>query len=106
MTTDYKNYSLENFKNWLFDCIGSGEATPEEIYDAIKEVVTEQNKYYKNEAEKTDKLLRLLEGKSTTCTNLGYNAEYHDNMNGVRFYQTSLKFPEMESDTITFTKGN
>jgi hypothetical protein len=105
MTTDYKNYSLENFKNWLFDCLGAGEATPEEVYDAIKEVVTEQNLYYKDGAEKTDKLLRLLNGKPSVFNNTTF-ANYHDNMNNVQFYQTSLKFPEMESDTITFTKAN
>jgi len=106
MTTDYKNYSLENFKNWLFDCLGAGEATPEEVYDAIKEVVTEQNRYFRNEAEKTDKLLRLLNGKPSVFTNTTF-ANYHDNMNNVSFYNFSTKKPsEEQSDTVKFVTNS
>lgn len=82
MTFDYKNYSLENFKNWLHDCLGTAEATPEEIYTAIKEVVTEEHQYYQNGASKTQKLLDLLQGNDSHYINSPFcdytNHEYWD----------------------------
>jgi hypothetical protein len=59
---DYKKYSLENLENWLHDALSAGEASPQEIYDTIKNVVEEQHTYYKNGAEKTNELLSLLNG--------------------------------------------
>jgi hypothetical protein len=60
MDFDYKNYALQRLEEWLHDCMSSGEATPQEIYDTIKNVVQEQYEYYKNGAEKTNELLSLL----------------------------------------------
>lgn len=104
MTTDYKDYSLENFKNWLQDCLSTAEATPEEIYNTIKEVVTEENQIYKNGVEKTDKLLRLLDGKPSIFSNVNsdFNFNYHDTMNGVQFYHYSPSITDTQSDTVTF----
>jgi hypothetical protein len=62
MDFDYKKYSLQRLEEWTFDAISSGEATPQEIYDTIKNVVQEQYDYYKNGAEKTNELLSLLNG--------------------------------------------
>jgi hypothetical protein len=62
MDFDYKNYALQRLEEWLHDCMSSGEATPQEIYDTIKNVVQEQHTYYKNGAEKTTELLSLLNG--------------------------------------------
>jgi bifunctional DNA-binding transcriptional regulator/antitoxin component of YhaV-PrlF toxin-antitoxin module len=62
MDFDYKNYALQRLEEWLHDCMSSGEATPQEIYDTIKNVVQEQYDYYKNGAEKTNELLALLNG--------------------------------------------
>ena len=59
---DYKKYSLENLENWLHDALSAGEASPQEIYDTIKNVVEEQHTYYKNGTEKTYQLLSLLNG--------------------------------------------
>ena len=62
MDFDYKKYSLQRLEEWTFDAISSGEATPQEIYDTIKNVVQEQYDYYKNGAGKTNELLALLNG--------------------------------------------
>jgi hypothetical protein len=62
MDFDYKTYSLSKLEDWVCDAISTGEATPREIYDTIKNVVQEQYDYYKNGAEKTNELLSLLNG--------------------------------------------
>jgi hypothetical protein len=62
MDFDYKTYSLSKLEDWVCDAISTGEATPQEIYDTIKNVVQEQYDYYKNGAEKTNELLSLLNG--------------------------------------------
>ena len=41
MDFDYKKYSLENLKTWMQDAVSSSEASPQEIFDVIKEVVQE-----------------------------------------------------------------
>jgi hypothetical protein len=50
---DYKKYSLGNLSNWFHDAISSSEATPEEIYDTVKEAIQEEYSYY------LDKLSRI-----------------------------------------------
>jgi hypothetical protein len=62
MDFDYKKYVLQRLEEWTFDAISSGEATPQEIYDTIKNVVEEQYYYYKDGAGKTNELLALLNG--------------------------------------------
>ena len=59
---DYKKYSLENLENWLHDAISCSEATPQEIYDVIKNVVSEEYYIYKNHTERCYELLALLNG--------------------------------------------
>jgi hypothetical protein len=62
MTFDYKNYSLENLENWIHDAMSSGEASPQEIYDAIKGVVDENYHLYKKKTAEAYELLALLNG--------------------------------------------
>ena len=62
MTFDYKKYSLENLENWIHDAMSSGEASPQEIYDAIKGVVDENYHLYKKKAAEAYELLALLNG--------------------------------------------
>jgi hypothetical protein len=57
---NYKKYSLEKLEEWMHDCMSSGEASPQEVYDTIVNVVKEQYNYYKDGASRTDKLLELL----------------------------------------------
>jgi hypothetical protein len=73
MDFDYKKYSLQRLEEWTFDAISSGEATPREIYDTIKNVVQEQYDYYKNGAGKTNELLSLLNGNG-----VGHISAYDD----------------------------
>ena len=62
MDFDYKKYSLENLENWMHDAISCSEATPQEIYDVIKSVVSENYHIYKNHTERCYELLALLNG--------------------------------------------
>ena len=59
---NYKKYSLEQLDNWMHDCMSSGEATPQEIYDVIKSVVEENYYTYKQQTAKAYELLALLNG--------------------------------------------
>jgi len=59
----YKEYSLDNLQNWVHDAISSGEATPEEIYDAIYEAVNEEYSYHSNHAQKCHELMERLSGQ-------------------------------------------
>jgi hypothetical protein len=62
MTFDYKKYSLENLEKWIEDAINSSEASPQEIYDVIKNVVKDNYYCYKNHTERCYELLALLNG--------------------------------------------
>ena len=59
---DYKKYSLENLENWLHDAMSAGEATPQEIYDVIVNVVKDNYYVYKKQASEAYELLALLNG--------------------------------------------
>jgi len=59
---DYKKYSLENLEKWIEDAINSSEASPQEIYDVIKNVVTDNYYCYKNHTARCYELLALLNG--------------------------------------------
>jgi hypothetical protein len=62
MTFDYKKYSLENLENWLQDAISCSEASPEEIYNVIKQVVEENYYIHKDHTSRCYELLALLNG--------------------------------------------
>jgi hypothetical protein len=59
---DYKKYSLENLEKWIEDAINSSEASPQEIYNVIKNVVADNYYCYKNHTERCYELLALLNG--------------------------------------------
>ena len=59
---DYKKYSLEHLETWLYDAMSTGEATPQEIYDVIIEVVKDNYYTYKKQALEAYELLALLNG--------------------------------------------
>lgn len=63
---DYKKYSLEQLENWMHDCMSSGEATPQEIYDTIRGVVEENYYTYKDQVSKAYELLVFLNGNGHT----------------------------------------
>jgi bifunctional DNA-binding transcriptional regulator/antitoxin component of YhaV-PrlF toxin-antitoxin module len=62
MDFDYKKYSLENLENWMHDALSCSEATPQEIYDVIKDVVSENYYIYKTHTARCGELLALLNG--------------------------------------------
>ena len=59
---DYRQYSLENLEKWIEDAINSSEASPQEIFDVIKNVVMDNYYCYKNHTARCYDLLTLLNG--------------------------------------------
>lgn len=59
---NYKKYSLEQLDNWVHDAIGCAEASPQEVYDTIKNAVEEEYYIYKDRVSKCYELLALLNG--------------------------------------------
>lgn len=58
---NYKDYSLEKLQEWIHDAMSS-DASPHEIYSAIREAVREDYDYHKNSASRAYGLLELLSG--------------------------------------------
>ena len=59
---NYKKYSLEKLQEWVHDALSTGEASPHEIYSAIREAVREDYYYYKHHCSRASGLLELLSG--------------------------------------------
>ena len=59
---DYKKYSLEKLQEWVHDALSCGEASPHEIYSAIREAVQEDYQYYKEHSARAFGLLELMSG--------------------------------------------
>jgi hypothetical protein len=59
---DYKKYSLEKLQEWVHDALSCGEASPHEIYSAIREAVQEDYQYYKDHSNRALGLLELMSG--------------------------------------------
>jgi hypothetical protein len=81
---DYKKYSLENLEKWIEDAINSSEASPQEIYDVIKNVVSENYYCYKNHTERCYELLALLNGNGKghlSCDEDDKSPEYQKSWN-------------------------
>jgi hypothetical protein len=61
MNSDYKKYSLEKLQEWIHDAMNS-DASPHEIYSAIREAVREDYYYHKDCISRASGLLELLSG--------------------------------------------
>ena len=59
--TDYKKYALGQVENFLYDAM-STDATPQEIYDVIRGVVSDNYYTYKHQTQNAYELLCLLNG--------------------------------------------
>jgi hypothetical protein len=59
--TNYKKYALGQVENFLYDAM-SAEATPQEIYDTIRDAVQDNLNVYTKSADQARKLLSLLNG--------------------------------------------
>lgn len=75
---DYKKYSLESLKNWVYDAMSSGGATSQEIYGAIKGVVQENYYIYKHQASQAYELLTLLNGNGQSYDDVMKEKEYYE----------------------------
>ena len=75
---DYKKYSLEHLENWLYDAMSCGEATPQEIYDVIIEVVNDNYYTYKKQASEAYELLALLNGNGQSYEDVLKEKEYYE----------------------------
>ena len=58
---NYKKYSLEKLQEWVHDAMNS-DASPHEIYSAIREAVREEYYYHKDCISRASGLLELLSG--------------------------------------------
>ena len=70
MIMDYKKYSLEQLENWMHDAMSCGDATAQEIYDVIIEVVKDNYYIYKKQASQAYELLALLNGNGNGKGNI------------------------------------
>ena len=75
---NYKDYSLEKLQEWIHDAMNS-DASPHEIYSAIRETVREDYQYHKDAASRALGLLELLSGHRPVADNSKYDAweEYY-----------------------------
>ena len=62
---NYKDYSLEKLQEWVHDAM-NGDASPHEIYSAIREAVREEYYYHKERISRASGLLELLSGHRPT----------------------------------------
>ena len=85
MDFNYKKYSLENLENWMHDALSAAEATPQEIYDVIKNVVDENYHIHKLHASRCYELLALLNGKGK-----GHIEAYDAVMREKEYYEPSI----------------
>ena len=74
---DYKKYSLEKLEDWVHDAL-SGDATPQEIYDTIKNVVVESRCYHKQQGSRAYELLALLNGNGQSYEDVITEKEYYE----------------------------
>lgn len=79
---NYKKYSLEKLEEWIHDCLSSGEATAEEVYETIKSVVKEIQEYHQKNEKVASDLLLMMNGNRPIEFNF-------DNMNYCSFGNTS-----------------
>jgi hypothetical protein len=78
--TDYKKYALGQVENFLYDAM-SAEATPQEIYDTIRDVVQDNLNVYTKSADQARKLLNLLNGVKTLDLSLEeFAGPYHNSI--------------------------
>lgn len=68
MDNNYKEYSLKNLEKWFIDAISTSEASPEEIFNVIKNCIVDEYNCYKETLSRLEKMSDLLniDVKSTT----------------------------------------
>jgi hypothetical protein len=77
MTSDYKKYSLDKLQEWVHDAMNS-DASPHEIYSAIREAVREDYYYHKDCISRASGLLELLSGHRPVAGNITLHCDKDD----------------------------
>jgi len=91
---NYKKYSLENLENWMNDAISCGDATPQEIYDVIVDVVKESYYHHKDQASRANELLGLLNGNGGwTYEEVMKERQYYEQSNMTEQELSQYKVP-------------
>ena len=94
---NYKEYSLEKLEEWIHDALSSAEASPHEIYSAIKKAVQEEYNIHKEYSQRCFGLLELLSGHRPV--NLDDDWENH-------YYPEETKRPVDNPDGISFPNNS
>lgn len=76
---DYNEYSLRNLKEWIHDSI-SAETPPNEIYNAIVDVVVENRDYHRQRMIESNELLMMMRGNRPVKMEHKYTDEELNNM--------------------------
>ena len=93
---NYKKYSLEKLEEWVHDAL-SCEATPQEIYNTIKEVVVESRQYHKHHASRAYELMCLLNGNGK-----GHVKEFDDCVDKILSCDKDDPSPECKKSWVDF----
>jgi len=78
MSIDYKKYSLNRLDEWMCDAISTSEATPQEVYDTIQNVVKEHTDYHKKGLDYCTELSSLLTGHRRVEFDMPESTQYTD----------------------------
>jgi hypothetical protein len=62
MTFDYKEYSISQLRNWVFDALSAGDVDAQEIYDVIRDEVNEHVNSLQKQLDNGKRLQNLLLG--------------------------------------------
>jgi hypothetical protein len=104
---EYKKYSLENLEKWIEDAINSSEASPQEIYDVIKNVVADNYYCYKNHTERCYELLALLNGNGNfSLSDVLKEREYYEGTGHKLVCDKDDKSPECQNAWNDFWEEN
>lgn len=100
MDKNYIKHSLEQIQEWVRDSMGA-EASPQEIYDAIRSAVEEDYYCYKHQTSQAYELLALLNGNGK-----GHIKAYDDAIDKVLSCDKDDQSPECKNAWTSFWKDN
>jgi hypothetical protein len=107
---DYKKYSLEKLQEWVHDAMNS-DASPHEIYSAIREAVREEYYYHKDCISRASGLLELLSGHRPVADKELFKEvvkerEYYEGVNNSLSCNKDDKSPECQKAWNSFWEEN
>lgn len=107
MDFDYKKYSLQKLEEWVHDAISTSNATPQEIYDVIKNVVDENYHMHKLHASRCYELLALLNGNGKghlSCDNDNTSPECKKSWNDFWENDTMPPWGHSDMEALKYTE--